>query len=447
VASVLVGNLAKTAVTHSITYSNFNGYNIACYGSNEGTITVNSASGGTGTGYETSIDNVTYYALPKTFSGLTAGVKTIYTKDSNGCMTTSSPTLTQPTALAVSISGTAPTCYDGSNGSVVASASGGVGTYTYYISNGGAYGGSQNSGTFSSKGNGTYSVLVVDGNSCTVFSSNVTLNRTAPNATIAVTNVSCNGGADGSIAVSSGTGGSGTSYSASTDNSTYFALPKTFYSLNSANSPYTIYVKDGSGCVQSYSTAVTQPTAQTCTISVAAYDDGTNIGQITASLGGGTGVKTVRLYSDTSAPYSDYSTDTLVATQTGVSNGGTHTFTGLACNSTKYWVQVTDANGCVVNSATSVNVCNFTSTNRPRFNTTAATASGGNLVFTYLRNDDYVNYAANGNEYSAGMTLYSTNGGGQWGEGAGFIFDVGGSGCVIAISSLGLLSGAQTNCV
>jgi hypothetical protein len=447
VASVFVGNLAKTALSHSISYSNFNGYNIACNGSNEGTITVNSASGGTGTGYETSIDNVTYYALPKIFTGLTAGAKTIYTKDSNGCMTTSSPTLTQPTALTITISGTAPTCYDGSNGSVVASASGGAGTYTYYISSGGSYGGAQASGTFSSKGNGTYSVLVVDGNSCTAFSSNVTLNRTAPNATRTVTNVSCNGGADGSIAVSSGTGGSGASYSASTDNSTWFALPKTFYSLNSANSPYTIYIKDGSGCIQSYSTAVTQPTAQTCTISVAAYDDGTNIGQITASLGGGTGVKTVRLYSDTSAPYSDYSTDTLVATQTGVSNGGTHTFTGLACTSTKYWVQVTDANGCVVNSETSVNVCNFTSTNRPRFGSTANTASGGDLVVTYLRNDDYVNYAANGNEYSAGMTLYSTNGGGQWGEGAGFIFDVGGSGCVIAISSLGLLSGAQTNCV
>jgi hypothetical protein len=362
-------------------------------------------------------------------------------------MTTSSPTLTQPTLLTASISGTAPTCYDGSNGSVVGSATGGTGTYTYYISSGGSYGGAQNSGTFSSLPTGTYSVLVVDSNSCTSFSSNVTLNTTPPNATRTVTNVSCNGGADGSIAVSSGTGGSGASYSASTDNSTYFALPKTFYSLNSANSPYTIYIKDGSGCVQSYSTAVTQPTAQTCTISVAAYDDGTNIGQITASLGGGTGVKTVRLYSDTSAPYSDYSTDTLVATQTGVSNGGTHTFTGLACNSTKYWVQVTDANGCVVNSETSVNVCNFTSTNRPRFNTTANTASGGNLIVTYLRNDDYVNYVANGNEYSAGMTLYSTNGGGQWGEGAGFIFDVGGSGCVIAISSLGLLSGAQTNCV
>jgi hypothetical protein len=448
VASVLVGNLAKTAVTHSITYSSFNGFNIDCNGGSNGTITVNSASGGTGTGYQTSINNVNYFSLPKSFTGLSATAYTIYTKDSNGCMTTSSPTLTQPTALSISISGTAPTCYNGSNGSVTASVTGGAGTYGYYLStNGSGYAGPQASATFTGLSNGTYSILVVDGNSCTAFSSNSTLNKTAPNATITVTNVSCNGGADGSIAVSSGTGGSGASYSASTDNSTYFALPKTFYSLDSANSPYTIYIKDGAGCVQSYSTAVTQPTAQTCEISLAAYDDGTNIGQITASLGGGTGVKTVRLYLDTSAPYSDYSTDTLVATQTGVSNGGTHTFTGLSCNTSKYWVQVTDANGCVTQSSSSINVCSFISTNRPRFNTTANTASGGDLVVTYLRYDDYVNYAANGNEYSAGMILYSTIGGGQWGEGAGFIFDVGGSSCVTAISSGGLLSGAQTNCL
>jgi hypothetical protein len=448
VASVLVGNLAKTAVTHSITYSNFNGYNIDCNGGSNGTITVNSASGGTGTGYQTSINNVNYFSLPKTFTGLSATAYTIYTKDSNNCMTTSSPTLTQPTALAISISGTAPTCYNGSNGSVTASVTGGAGTYEYYLSNDGSgYAGPQASATFTGLANGTYSILVVDGNSCTAFSSNSTLNKTAPNATIAVTNVSCNGGADGSIAVSSGTGGSGASYSASTDNSTYFALPKTFFSLNVANSPYTIYIKDGAGCVQSYSTAVAQPTEQTCTISVSSTDAGIGDGEITATLGGGTGVKTVRLYLDTSAPYSDYSTDTLVATQTGVSNGGTHTFTGLSCNATKYWVQVTDANGCVTQSSSSLNVCGFIITSRPRFSTTANTASGGDLVVTYLRYDDYVNYAANGNAYSAGMTLYSTIGGGQWSEGAGFIFDVDGSGCVIAISSLGLLSGAQTYCV
>ena len=252
------------------------------------------------------------------------------------------------------------------------------------------------------------------------------------------------GGNGGNYSGGAGTGGSGGPYSASTNNSTWFELPKIFYTLTQGS--YDVYIKDGAGCVQSYSTAVTQPTAQTCTISLEAYDDGTNIGQITASLGGGTGVKTVKLYLDTSAPYSDYSTDTLVATQTGVSNGGTHTFTGLSCNSSKYWVQVTDANGCVIQSSSSINVCSFISTQRPKFNTTAATASGGSLVVTYLRNDDYVNYVANGNEYSAGMTLYRSNSGTAWDQGAGYIFDVGGSGCAIAISSLGLLSGAKTYC-
>ena len=267
--------------------------------------------------------------------------------------------------------------------------------------------------------------------------------RTAPNATRTVTNVSCNGGADGQIAVTSGTGGSGGPYSASTNNSTWFELPKTFYTLTQGS--YDVHIKDGAGCVQSYSTAVTQPTAQTCTISLEAYDDGTNIGQITASLGGGTGVKTVKLYLDTSAPYSDYSTDTLVATQTGVSNGGTHTFTGLSCNSSKYWVQVTDAKGCVTQSSSSINVCSFISTQRPKFGTTATNASAGSLVVTYLRYDDYVIYVANGSLYSAGMTLYRDNTGLTWNLGAGFIFDVGNN-CSTAISSAGLLSGAFAYC-
>ena len=274
--------------------------------------------------------------------------------------------------------------------------------------------------------------------------------RTAPNATIAVTNVSCNGGADGQIAVSSGTGGTGTGYQTSIDDVTYHNLPKTFFSLSSGSQ--TIYVKDSNGCKQSYAQTVTQPTAQTCTISVSAFDDGTNIGQITASLGGGTGVKTVRLYLDTSAPYSDYSTDTLVATATGVSNGGTHTFTGLSCGATRYWVQVTDALSCVVNSTTSVNVCSFILTNRVKFNTTAATASGGSTINPiYLRYDDYVNYVANGSEYgnvgiSTGYILYRDNSGLTWNQGAGYIFDYLGSNCAFQISSSGVLLSSGTNC-
>ena len=41
----------------------------------------NGGSGGTGSGYQASIDDVTYYNLPKTFGSLTASSQTIYIKD------------------------------------------------------------------------------------------------------------------------------------------------------------------------------------------------------------------------------------------------------------------------------------------------------------------------------------------------------------------------------
>jgi hypothetical protein len=65
----------------------------------------------------------------------------------------------------------------------------------------------------------------------------------------------------------------------------------------------------------------------------------------------------------------------------------------------------------------------------------------------HLRNDDYVNYVANGNRYSAGMILYRDGSGLAWNQGSGYIFDLFGSNCALAISSGGLISGAQTNCL
>jgi hypothetical protein len=426
VASVSVGNLARTQVVPSLSYSNYNGYNIATNGSNEGTITVNSASGGTGTGYQTSMDNVTYYSLPKTFTGLTAGAKTIYTKDSNGCVVTTSPTLTQPPVLAVSISGTAPTCFNGTNGSIVASASGGAGTYTYYIStNGSSYGGAQSSTTFSSKGNGTYSVLVVDGNSSTAFSSDVVLNRTAPNATITIQGVSCNGGADGAIIVSGGSGGSGSGYSTSIDGTTYTSLTsgqKTFGSLNVANNPYTIYIKDSSGCIQSYSQTMTQPATQTATLTLIATDDGTNIGSVDGTSTGGTFPKTYKLYLDNASPYNDYTQGVLVTTTTNVTAGSpTVSFTGLAGG--YYWLQVIDANGCTTNNTGEVNtngivyVDKFTSTG------TLTCTPTGNLKNVYMNLSDKNAYIAAGNTLFAGLTLYRDATGLGWDNANSRIYD------------------------
>jgi hypothetical protein len=414
VTSVSVGSLARSAPSATITTSNYNGYSIACNGGTD-SIVVSSLTGGQGAPYQVKLNSGGTYqttTTSRTYSNLSAGSHTIYVKDSVGCENTISVTLTQPTAVTSSITSTTlPTCYNDANGSLTATAGGGVGGYTYSL-NGGAY---QASATFSSLANGTYTVTSKDANGCATTSSSITLNRTAPNATFTVSNysgynVSCNGGADGSIAVSGGSGGSGTGYSASTDNVTYYALPKTFGSLTAASSPYTIYIKDSSGCIQSYDTAITQPPAQAATATVIATDDGTGIGQIDVAVSGGAGLKTIRLYLDSSTPYTDFSKTTLVATATGVANATTYSFTGLLCSTGRHWAEVTDANGCVINS-NSVQLCGYYYIGKYTSSNTIQCTPTGNLVNTYLNYTHYTTYVAAGNQLQPGMILYKDSSG------------------------------------
>jgi len=91
--------------------------NVTCNGGNDGSITVNPASGGSGSGYTYSDGGA--YQSSTTFSGLTAGSYTITAKDSNGCLSAGVPvTITQPTALNLGLAETDVTIYGGSNGTV-----------------------------------------------------------------------------------------------------------------------------------------------------------------------------------------------------------------------------------------------------------------------------------------------------------------------------------------
>ena len=417
VASVSVGSLARSAPSVSTSSSNFNGYNISCNGGSDGSITVSSLTGGQGAPYQLKLNAGGTYQTTTTsrlYSSLAAGAYTIYIQDSVGCVSTTSVTLTQPTVVTSTISASSlPTCVDSSNGSVTATAGGGVGSYTYSINGGSSY---QSSNAFTGLTNGTYSIISKDANGCATTSSSTTLNRTAVSATFTQTNVSCNGGSDGSIAVSSGTGGSGTGYSASTNNSTYYTLPKTFGSLTAAGSPYYIYVKDSNGCVNSFDFTITQPTAGFASAAVTHTDDGTGIGEIGVSVSGGTGTKTVRLYLDTTTPYNDHTKSVLIASGTSVANSTTYYFGSLTCSSGRHWAEVTDANGCVV-TTNSVQLCGYYYIGKYTSSNTIQCTPTGNLVNVYLSYTDYVAFIANSGPggvlglLQPGMTLYADQNG------------------------------------
>jgi hypothetical protein len=344
------GCVGSTSVTlnRTIVSASYTQENVTCNGGSNGSIVVNSPSGGQGGPYSTKINaGGTYQVLTtsRTYSSLTAGTYTLYVKDSAGCERTYSIAITQPAAVTISLSSSsAPTCWNGSNGSIVVSAGGGNGSYEFRM-NGGTW---QSSGTFSDLPSTIHSLESRDTNGCLSSPLNVNITKSAPTANTLAANVSCYGGSNGSITVSSPSGGSGSGYTYSRDGENYQSSG-TFSNLTIGT--YSIYVKDGVGCVNVVTTIViTQPAEQTATITVDTYAscNGGADGAITLSSTGGVFPKTYRLYADTSAPYNTCG-GTLVGTYTGVTSGSPSVSVS-SIDEYGYCLEVTDANGCVTTS-------------------------------------------------------------------------------------------------
>jgi uncharacterized protein (DUF2141 family) len=131
---------------------------------------------------------------------LAAGTYTYIITDAKNCTYTNKVTITEPGALSVTGSVTNVDCKGNSTGRIVASGSGGTGSYSYNIG-GGTYG---TSATFSGLSAGTYTIGIKDANGCTKTAS-ITVSE--PSSSLSVSssstvNVDCKGGSTGSITVS-----------------------------------------------------------------------------------------------------------------------------------------------------------------------------------------------------------------------------------------------------
>ncbi|UFH34398.1 MBG domain-containing protein [Flavobacterium acetivorans] len=253
--------------------------NVSCFGGSNGSATV-SVSGGTSA--------YTYAWSPSggttaTASGLSAGTYTVTVTDANACIATQSFTITQPAVLAVTpASQTNVSCFGGSNGSATVSVSGGTSAYTYAWSPSGG-----TAAIATGLAAGTYTVIVTDANGCTATQNFTITQPTALVATAATqTNVTCNGGADGSATVSVSGGTSGYTYAWAPTGGT--AATATGLSAGT----YTVTVTDANGCVTTQGFTITQPTAIGFTTTVlSGYDYNTGYSQ-TIVASGGTGAKT-----------------------------------------------------------------------------------------------------------------------------------------------------------
>jgi hypothetical protein len=366
-----------TSLTSSISTST----PVSCNGGNNGSASA-SAGGGTSP-YTFTWSNS---ATGVTANNLTAGGYTVTVTDNNGCVSTASVTITEPTLLNASIASSTPdSCNGNGNGTATASASGGTSPYSFTWSN------SDVGASVSSLTAGSYTVTVSDNNGCSATASVTITEPSTLNASIASSlPVSCNGGNNGSATA---TASGGTSpYTFNWSNSDVGA---TASSLTAGS--YTVTVTDNNGCSGTASVSITEPNLLTTSMSFTQTTCTGAIGTATTSPSGGT-------------PAYTYAWN----------NGGTTAnITGLTSGT--YSVVITDMNSCSVTASVLV-----TAAGGPRDSISAQTniscfggnngsatvgVKGGVSPYTYSWTNAQVNPTATG--LSAGSyTVTITDAGG-----------------------------------
>ncbi len=351
------------AGTHTVTVKDANGCTLAktititqpaapdplVAASAAGTISCN---GGTTTVTVSATGGVTPYTGTGTFT-VNAGTYTYNVSDASGATATTSITVTQPTAINVTVTPGTITVYGGTT-SVSVSATGGTGAYTYRL-NTGSY---QSSNTFTGVAAGSHTITVKDANGCTRTNSFTLTQPAAPAQLIASSSagtISCNGGTT-TVTVSA-TGG----VNPYTGTGTFTVSAGT----------YNYTVTDAAGTTATTSITVTQPTAIAATIAagtIATYGGTTDV---TVNATGGTGGYTYKL---NSGSYQSSNTFTGVA-------AGNHSATvkdGNGCTSVKSFTltQPSAPDPLTASSAAGTILCNGGTT------TVVVSATGGTAPYT-----------------------------------------------------------------
>ncbi len=294
-----------------------------------------------------------------TANNLCAGNYSVTVASANGCVQTFTVNIASTSSVTASIISSDINCNGGSNGSATVTVVNGVAPITYTWSPSGG-----NNATASNLSLGNYSVTITDANNC-IATATTTINQPATlSVSITSTNISCNGGNNGSATVTA-TGG--------TNPYTYTWSPSggnNNIASNLNSGTYTINISDANQCTKDTQVVITQPPVLTLSLTSTAETCGQKNGTATANASGGTG------------------TLNYTWTPTG---GNTNTASNLSAG--LYSVTVTDALFCSITDTITVQgflspVLNVSSTSVScnGGNTGAATStitSGGTPLYTY----------------------------------------------------------------
>jgi gliding motility-associated-like protein len=360
--------------------------NATCSNSTDGSLEVVGTGGWGGYTYAWFDASSNFLGSSSTITGLIPGDYTVVITDSNGCQVSPTYTITGPAAITNTASLTHATCNGDTDGAIDISPAGGNGTFSYLWSNGAV------TQDLTGIGAGNYSVTVTDIQGCT-YTENFTITEPAVlSINESISQVSCNGGSDGSI-ISNVSGGS-TSYTYAWSTG---ASSADISGLSAGS--YSLTVTDANGCVTTESFTVTEPAQP---LSVTGFTE-----TLPTCFGGADGTLQVNVTGGTPVYSYLWSTGATTASISGLSAGA-------------YAVTITDANGCTtVGNYTLSNPAIITvsapvtipSCNGGADGSITATASNGTGPYTYNWNTGAVGQTVNG--LSAGtysVTVTDNNG-------------------------------------
>jgi len=349
---------------------------VSCNGLSDGELFV-SASGGVG--------NFNFNLMPSNlinatgiYNGLIANTYTVTATDGNGCTVSTSLTVNEPLPIVIdSLSITNVSCNGLSDGAITVVSSGGNGGNTYLLNPGNVASGS---GTFVNLAANIYTMTLTDSLGCSVSIVDSVTEPLPVTASFTTDSVSCFGGSDGQIQMS--TAGGTQPYSltitpgATTNNTGLFTV------LTAGS--YTVNILDGSGCPLTVDSIMVNQPAQILLTSVNTVDVtcfGDSTGEISVAAAGGTGNITFSLSPN-------------MGTQSPSGN-----FTGLAAMA--YIVTATDAKNC--SATTSVTIDQNPEIQLVSFNYTEPICHGdssGSLSFTAVGGVGTLTYSFDGSPFN-----------------------------------------------
>ncbi len=307
--------------TLTTTLSNINGAslsvtsvtNTSCFGTNDGAASIAITQGT----LPYTINWLPFGGNAATAGQLTAGVYTAQVTDGRGCLSSVTATVTQPLPVSVAINTIVNvSCFNGSNGLISVTASGGTPSYSY------SWAPSGTGPTLNNVSAGNYTVFVKDSRLCSAaISMNVAQPTPLTSTITGSANPLCfNGTGNASVSVAGGTAPYTYTWTSNPpqSGSTASGLP---------SGTYTVLIRDAKGCATASSLTLTQPLQ---VITTAGLNDTICInqaGMVTANATGGQGSYTYAWQ------------------PSGVVNSGSLTI-NPATVTTNYTVVAFDANGC-----------------------------------------------------------------------------------------------------